>query len=153
MKVKLEPGTNLPSRAFCTDAGLDLYAREDKTLYPPGWTSVDAETNYTQPLPCCATFDTGVHIAFEPGTYGKIESKSGLNVKHSIVSCGGVVDEGYTGSIAVKLYNLGTEPYTVHKGEKIAQLVIMPYLTPKLELVSVLDDTARGDNGFGSTGK
>lgn len=99
------------------------------------------------------TFDTGVHIAFDPGTYGKIESKSGLNAKHSVVSCGGVIDEGYTGSIVVKLYNFGTSPYTVHKGDKIAQLVIMPYLAPKVELVSALDDTDRGDNGFGSTGK
>ena len=153
MKVKLDPGAFVPTRAHNTDAGLDLYSMEDKTLYPSGWTSVDAETNFKTPLPFCATFDTGVHIAFEPGTYGKIESKSGLNVKHSVVSCGGVVDEGYTGSIAVKLYNLGTEPYTVHKGDKIAQLVIMPYLTPEIELVSFLDDTQRGDNGFGSTGK
>lgn len=148
----MEPSAYLPTRAHETDAGLDLYSMEDRTLYPAGWTSVDAETNYTYPLPFCAVFDTGVHIAFEPGTYGKIESKSGLNVKHSVVSCGGVVDEGYTGSIAVKLYNLGTEPYTVHKGDKIAQLVIMPYLTPKIELVEHLDDTPRGSNGFGSTG-
>lgn len=153
MKVKINPGSYLPTRAHATDAGLDLYSMEDKTLYPSGWTTLDPITNIEYPLPFCATFDTGVHIAFEPGTYGKIESKSGLNVKHSVVSCGGVVDEGYTGSIAVKLYNLGTEPYTVHKGDKIAQLVIMPYFAPKLELVSVLDDTARGDNGFGSTGK
>lgn len=152
MKVKIDPSTFVPTRAHDTDAGLDLYSMEEKTLYPSGWTSVDAETNYTSPLPFCATFDTGVHIAFEPGTYGKIESKSGLNVKHSVVSCGGVIDEGYTGSITVKLYNLGTEPYTVHKGDKIAQLVIMPYLTPKIELVEHLDDTPRGSNGFGSTG-
>ena len=152
MKVVVEPGAYVPTRAHDTDAGLDLYSMEDKTLDPSGWTAVDAETNYTHQLPFCATFDTGVHIAFEQGTYGKIESKSGLNVKHSVVSCGGVIDEGYTGSITVKLYNLGTEPYTVHKGDKIAQLVIMPYLTPKIELVEHLDDTPRGSNGFGSTG-
>lgn len=152
MKLKIDPGAFVPTRAHDTDAGLDLYSMEDKTLYPSGWTAVDAETNATCPLPFCAVFDTGVHIAFEPGTYGKIESKSGLNVKHSVVSCGGVIDEGYTGSITVKLYNLGTEPYTVHKGDKIAQLVIMPYLTPKIELVEHLDDTPRGSNGFGSTG-
>lgn len=152
MKVKIDPGAFVPTRAHDTDAGLDLYSMEDKTLYPSGWKSLDPETNATYPLPFCATFDTGVHIAFDSGTYGKIESKSGLNVKNSVVSCGGVVDEGYTGSIAVKLYNLGTEPYTVHKGDKIAQLVIMPYLTPKIELVEHLDDTPRGSNGFGSTG-
>lgn len=152
MKVKLEPGTNLPSRAHETDAGLDLYSMEEKTIPPVGSFDFDSKTFALSSLPCSAVFDTGVHIAFEPGTYGKIESKSGLNVKHSVVSCGGVIDEGYIGSITVKLYNLGTEPYTVHKGDKIAQLVIMPYLTPKIELVEHLDDTPRGSNGFGSTG-
>lgn len=152
MKVKLEPSAYLPTRAHSTDAGLDLYSMEEKTIPPVGSFDFDSKTCALSNFPCSAVFDTGVHIAFEPGTYGKIESKSGLNVKHSVVSCGGVIDEGYTGSITVKLYNLGTEPYTVHKGDKIAQLVIMPYLTPKIELVEHLDDTPRGSNGFGSTG-
>ena len=152
MKVKLEPSAYLPTRAHSTDAGLDLYSMEEKTILPIGRVGIEADTLEPIKLPCSATFDTGVHIAFDQATYGKIESKSGLNVKHSVVSCGGVIDEGYTGSITVKLYNLGTEPYTVHKGDKIAQLVIMPYLTPKIELVEHLDDTPRGSNGFGSTG-
>lgn len=76
-----------------------------------------------------------------------------MNVNHSVVSCGGVIDEGYTGSIKVKLYNLGTEPYTVHAGDKIAQLIIQPYAAPELELVEHLDETERGENGFGSTGR
>ena len=142
----MEPGAYLPTRAHETDAGLDLYAREEQIIFP---------TIRAFPLfqaKNAAVFDTGVHIAFDPGTYGKIESKSGLNVKNSVVSCGGVIDQGYTGSVAVKLYNLGDKPYTVHKGDKIAQLVIMPYLTPEIELVSHLDDTPRGENGFGSTG-
>ena len=153
MKVKINPGSYLPTRAHATDAGLDLYSMEDKTIPPVGSVDFDAKTYAPSKMPCSATFDTGVHIAFDPGTYGKIESKSGLNAKHSVVSCGGVIDEGYTGSIVVKLYNFGTSPYTVHKGDKIAQLVIMPYLAPEFELVSALDDTDRGDNGFGSTGK
>ena len=76
-----------------------------------------------------------------------------MNVKYNVVSCGGVIDEGYTGSIVVKLYNLGTVPYTVRAGDKIAQLVLMPYLAPDLELVDELDETDRGDQGFGSTGR
>lgn len=151
MKVKLDPGSYLPTRAHVTDAGLDLYSMEEKTVWPLKGKYDLGEL--TIQLSGGTTFDTGVHIAFDPGTYGKIESKSGLNAKHSVVSCGGVIDEGYTGSIVVKLYNFGTSPYTVHKGDKIAQLVIMPYLAPKVELVSALDDTDRGDNGFGSTGK
>ena len=159
MKIMLDNGAICPTRAHATDAGLDLYSREEKTIYPcRTMESGIEELQYTGAVSMLRwsigeTFDTGVHIAFDRGTYGKIESKSGLNVNHSVVSCGGVVDEGYTGSIAVKIYNLGIEPYTVHKGDKIAQLVIMPYLTPEIEIVSNLDDTDRGNNGFGSTGR
>ena len=151
MKVKLDPGAYLPTRAHRTDAGLDLYSTEEKTIYPRWWT-LDEKGIHVKET-CGVTFDTGVHIAFDHGTYGKIESKSGLNVKHSIVSCGGVIDEGYTGSITVKLYNFGEAPYTVHEGDKIAQLVIMEYKTPEIELASYLDETERGDGGFGSTGR
>ena len=136
MKIKLDPGAYLPTRAHETDAGLDLYSMIDKVIKPER----------------SAVFDTGVHIAFDKGTYGKIESKSGLNVKNGIVSCGGVIDEGYTGSIRVKLYNLGNDFYEIRRGDKIAQLIVMPYLTPEIELVSALEETDRGDNGFGSTG-
>ena len=139
MKIMLEKGAKAPQRAHATDAGLDLFAREDKFIW--GGES--------------ATFDTGVHIQLPPGTYGKIESKSGLNVKRSIVSCGGVIDEGYTGSIVVKLYNLAPRgaAYTVKAGDKIAQLIIMPCLYESCEHVDSLEDTERGADGFGSTGR
>jgi dUTP pyrophosphatase len=81
-----------------------------------------------------------------------VKSKSGLNVKHGITS-EGVIDVGYTGSIRVKLYNHSNRPYRVEKGDKISQLVIMPILTPELELAPSLEATDRGDNGFGSSGK
>lgn len=145
MKIKLDLCATMPTRAHETDAGLDLYSAEDKIILP----RTICDSVYVD---CGETFDTGVHIAFDRGTYGKIESKSGLNVNHSVVSCGGVIDEGYTGSIKVKLYNFGTKPYSVHAGDKIAQLIVQNYLTPELELVDDLDDTERGDNGFGSTG-
>lgn len=137
MKIKLDPGAYMPVRAHKTDAGLDLRAREGKVI----------------PWHGSAVFDTGVHIALPRGYYGKIESKSGLNVHHNVMSCGGVIDEGYTGSIAVKLYNLGKADYEVHEGDKIAQLVVMPYAAPSMELVMALDDTERGADGFGSTGR
>lgn len=85
-------------------------------------------------------------------TVGFIKSKSGLNVNHDIVS-EGVIDVGYTGSIRVKLYNHGGYDYKVNKGDKISQLVILPILTPDLELVDELESTERGEGGFGSTGK
>lgn len=137
MRVKLEPGAIMPTRAHSTDAGLDLYSREDAVLF--------CGKGYV--------FNTGVHVELPHGYYGKIESKSGLNTKWGIVSCGGVIDEGYTGSIAVKLYNLGDRVYPIRKGDKIAQLVIQPYVAPELELAEELGETERGDNGFGSTGR
>lgn len=81
-----------------------------------------------------------------------IKSKSGLNVKENVTS-EGVIDAGYTGSIVVKLYNNGDGLVHIQKGQKISQLVIMPIITPELELVDELENTERGDNGFGSTGK
>lgn len=135
MRVKLDPGAYLPERAHSTDAGLDLRSREDAV--------VRAHGSYT--------FDTGVHIELPPHTAGLLKSKSGLNVHHNITS-DGVIDVGYTGSIAAKLYNHGDKNFVVHAGDKITQLVVVPILTPEMELADALDETARGDNGFGSTG-
>ena len=135
MKIKLDPGAYLPERAHATDAGLDLRTPRRAAC-----------------LKECV-IDTGVHVEIPKGCYGKIESKSGLNIKSSVISGGGVIDEGYTGSIHVKLYNMGREPYVFEPGEKIAQLLIIPCLQPELELVSELEETERGENGFGSTGR
>ena len=136
IKIKLDPGAIMPTRAHETDAGLDLYARE-KHLIPCGESMC---------------FDTGVHVEIPAGYVGMIKSKSGLNVKHGITS-EGVIDSGYVGSIKVKLYNHGLFDYTVEKGEKISQLVLIPIITPELELVDELEDTERSDGGFGSTGR
>ena len=153
MKIKLDPGAKMPTRAHPTDAGLDLYAAEDVEIYPAGTRMRDGKTGMFFPYPCGKTIDTGVHIALDSGTSGKIESRSGLNINAHVVSCGGVIDEGYTESIKVKLYNFGSDRYRIMKGDKIAQLVIMLYLTPELEIVDELEQTERGDAGFGSTGK
>ena len=99
-----------------------------------------------------AVIATGVHVEIPEGYGGMLKSKSGLNVKHDITS-EGVIDSGYTGSICVKLYNHGQSAYEVNKGDKISQLVIMPIITPALEIVDHLDNTERGDRGFGRTGK
>lgn len=136
MKIKLDKGAFCPTRAHDTDAGLDLYATEDKAVPPYG----------------SATFDTGVHVELPPFTAGFLKSKSGLNVKHDITS-EGVIDIGYTGSIVVKLYNHGPNPYTVRRGDKISQLVVMDIHLPNIKLVDELDKTERGAGGFGSTGR
>lgn len=136
MKVVVDKGAYAPERAHEDDAGLDLRAIECATLPPRG----------------SHVFDTGVHVEIPKGYVGMLKSKSSLNVKHNITS-EGVIDTGYTGSIRVKLYNNSYIPYYINKGDKISQLVIMPCIAPELEFVSSLDDTERGDNGFGSTGK
>lgn len=136
MKIMLDNGAKMPTRAHSTDAGLDLYARETQIV----------------PAKESAVFDTGVHIELPPNTTGFLKSKSGLNIHHGIIS-DGTIDVGYTGSIRVKLYNLSGYDYKVNAGDKISQLVILPIITPTLELVDSLDDTERGNNGFGSSGK
>ena len=136
MKVKLDEGAIMPTRAHEADAGYDLYSPVDKFIWQRDF----------------AVIDTGVHVEIPRGYVGMIKSKSGLNVKHGLVS-EGVIDSGYTGSIKVKIYNHSGEPYWIDKGDKITQLVILPILTPELELVESLDDTERGENGFGSTGR
>jgi dUTP pyrophosphatase len=92
-------------------------------------------------------------MAIPNGFFGKLESRSGLNVRQSIVSLGGVIDSGYTGSIVAKLYNLGATDYVFQRGDKIVQLVIQPCENFSLEQVDELEDTERGCNGFGSTGR
>ena len=136
MKVEIDDGGYMPIRAYPTDAGLDLYSPIDITVSAHG----------------SAVIDTGVHIELPPNTFGKIESKSGLNVNHGIVSCGGVIDEGYTGSIMVKLYNLSDDNHWICRGAKIAQLIIQPCLYVPVEIGEINKNTERGDNGFGSTG-
>lgn len=136
MKVMLDPGAIEPTRSHTYDAGLDLYAREDKVVPARGST----------------TFDTGVHIELPPYTAGFLKSKSGLNVKHNLTS-DGVVDVGYTGPICVKLYNHGDTDYHVKRGDKISQLVLVCVTFPQMCIVDHLDDTERGANGFGSTGR
>ena len=135
MKVKLDDGAYMPTRAHSTDAGLDLYAPCLAVIPPDGSVCID----------------TMVHVAIPEGFVGMIKSKSGLNVKNGITS-EGVIDCGYTGSMVVKLYNHGKETVTIKRGQKISQLVIMPIITPELELVDDLEETERGNGGFGSTG-
>lgn len=136
MKLKLDHGAYIPERAHLTDAGLDIRTPVRFRIRPGESFCVD----------------TGVHIQLPHNTVGMLKSKSGLNVKHGILS-EGVIDEGYTGSIVAKLYNHGESDVLFERGDKITQLVILPVMYVDLELVDDLDETSRGNNGFGSTGK
>lgn len=137
MKIKLDEGAKCPTRSHSTDAGLDIYSREAKDIIPYG----------------SAVFHTGVHVELPPNTVGLLKSKSGLNIAQDLTS-DGVIDVGYTGEIAVKLYNHGEYTAHIEAGQKISQLVIVPCLFENVELVEALnEDTERGSSGFGSTGK
>ena len=135
MKVKLDPGAYVPTRAYHKDGGLDLRSPESAIVFAGGSVCID----------------TGVHVQLPPGTAGLLVSKSGLNVKNNVTNTG-LIDEDYTGSIKVKLYNHGNQIVRIEPGQKISQLLIVPILRPDVEVVDELDETERGNNGFGSTG-
>lgn len=137
LEVKLDSFACAPTRAHSTDAGLDLRSPEDILVRADSY----------------ATIDTGVHFRLPDGTCGLLVSKSGLNVKHDITSTG-LIDASYRGSVVVKLYNHGSEDYQIKRGDKISQMVILPVIIPDcMALVEELDDTERGEGGFGSSGR
>lgn len=137
MKVKIDDGGYMPKRAHAVDAGFDLYTPELIVVPAHG----------------ACVVDTRVHLAIPVGWFGKIESKSGLMCRHGVMSTGGVIDSGYTGSIMVKLENHTPFSYKFERGDKIAQIIFLPCLLDELHQVPDLDATDRGDAGFGSTGK
>ena len=138
MKIILDVGAYLPTYAHDADAGMDLRT--------PVAFIVPAHGSYT--------VDTGVHIQIPVGQVGFIKSKSGLNVKGGLTTTG-VVDSGFSGSIRVKLYNHSDEDYMFSRGDKITQLVLLYIAKPEngFEIVDHFEETERGDNGFGSTGR
>ena len=155
MKIMLDEGALMPTRAHTYDAGLDLYAPVDVTIpgseakmvYDP-----DLRTTKYEVLAGTAVIDTGVHVQIPEGCYGEIRSRSGLMVNHSITT-DGTIDCGYTGPIKVKLFNHSNSDYKVRSGDKIAQLVIVPCVLLPIEKVDSFGKTDRGANGFGSTGR
>lgn len=136
MKVVLDEGAYKPIRAHEWDAGLDLRTPKRFVLHQHDSTVID----------------TGVHVEIPVGYVGILKEKSSLNVKHNI-TCTGKIDAGYTGSIRAKLYNHGYMDYVFQPGDKIIQLVILPIIIPVIEIVDHLEETERGDAGFGSSGR
>ena len=135
MRVSLYEGAKMPYRAHPYDGGLDLYSRDFRYIKAGG--------SYT--------FDVGVCVEIPKGYVGLIRSRSSM-MREGIIT-DGTIDCGYTGSIRIKLTNLSNKRFNVQAGDRIAQLVIVPCLLPKLELVDSLGKTERGTGGFGSTGR
>ena len=141
MKLKVQrvvEGVKLPSYAHQGDAGMDLFAAEEYILKPGERKLVN----------------TGVKIALPVGYEAQIRPKSGLALKHgiSIVNTPGTVDSGYRGLVGVIAINHGAEEFKIEKNQKIAQMIINKVESAEVEEVPELDETSRGEGGFGSTG-
>ena len=137
----LRAGAQLPTYGSAEAAGADLYAcLEAEVTILPGQT---------------AFIPTGFAMAIPKGCAGLIYARSGMACKRDLAPANkvGVIDSDYRGEIIVALHNHGSEARTVSHGERIAQMIITPVLTPAYEIAESLDNTARGEGRFGSTGK
>ncbi|NXO21852.1 DUT protein, partial [Cisticola juncidis] len=135
--TKLSENAFAPSRGSARSAGYDLYSAYDCVIPPMEK----------------AVVKTDIQIALPSGCYGRVAPRSGLAAKHFIDVGAGVIDEDYRGNVGVVLFNFGKETFEVKKGDRIAQLICERIYYPELEEVEALDDTERGEGGFGSTGK
>lgn len=154
--VRIAPNVVIPTKAHDTDAGFDLYAYcPDATFY--SWESgcqtrvkgVKVRPNETY------KFHTGIKLAIPDGYWGGIYARSGLATKCGLrpANCVGVIDSSYRGEIIVAIHNDSNETQLVHNGDRIAQLVIQKVEPTVFEEVSELDETSRGESGFGGSGK
>ena len=141
LKIKLlNDNAKIPTRGSEKAAGWDLYAAIEAPI-----TIKAFETE---------KISTGIAVALPEDTFGGIYARSGLATKKGLrpANCTGVIDEDYRGEVIVALHNDTRNDWVIEPGERIAQLVVEPYIRVKLIEVSELDDTARGEGGFGSTG-
>lgn len=136
IRVKLDEGAFLPERAHDTDAGADIKA--------PFAFEIPPHESYT--------VQTGVHVQTPPNCVTMVKSKSRLNIKYGI-TCEGVIDEGFSGEIIVKLYNNSNMYHHFDRGDKITQIVVMPVLYPTYIESDKIESGDRGTNGYGSTGR
>lgn len=133
---KVRPDAKLPRYSHPGDAGLDLFSSMDVVL----------KQKEVEAVP------TGIKVAIPDGFVGLIWDKSGLSLK-GVHRLAGVIDSGYRGEVKVVMINLGDSPFVVDKGMKIAQMLVQPVTMVRVVEAADLEDTTRGEGGFGSTGK
>ncbi len=142
IKVKVVNKSNhrLPEYQTAGSAGMDLKANTDSVIE-------------LKPLER-VLIPTGLFMAIPDGFEGRIQSRSGLALKHGVIVCNtpGCIDSDYRGQVKVILANISNEPFFVNPGDRIAQLIFSPVAHADLDEVESLDETERGDGGFGSTG-
>lgn len=137
LNVKLlNKDAKLPSYGHKGDAGMDLFATQDLVLEPH----------------LAAAIPTGIQIAIPEGYVGLIWDKSGISLR-GVHRLAGVVDSGYRGEVKVVMINLSEKPFPIEKGMKVAQMLIQPVTSVSIRESLELDDSSRGEGGFGSTGK
>lgn len=138
MKIKLLTDTaTAPTYATDGSAGLDLYADGDY--------AIPSESDF-------AVVSTGISVEIDADKTGLVWPRSGMASKFGIDTGAGVIDSDYRGEVKVLLFNHGEYAYKIKRGDRIAQLLIVPSYRPKIEIVDSLDETERGAGGFGSTG-
>lgn len=148
---KLHSAAKLPSKAFQTDAGLDICCVSDPSFIESGGENIFIFESCTSHL-----FHTGISVEIEPGYCLALWDKSGLATKFGLTTLAGIVDSGYVGEVLVCLYNFNgkyDDPVIIREGQKIVQGLVLP--VPLVDIIEVgeLSDTDRGSGGFGSTGK
>ncbi|KAI1904068.1 hypothetical protein AGOR_G00001870 [Albula goreensis] len=135
--AKLSENATVPTKGSVRAAGYDLYSAYDYSIAPLDKVIVK----------------TDIQIAVPAGCYGRVAPRSGLAAKHFIDVGAGVVDEDYRGNVGVVLFNFSKDTFEVKKGDRVAQLICEKICYPELEQLDTLDETVRGDGGFGSTGR
>lgn len=133
---KMTPEAILPTRVHKDDAGMDIYCLEDITLEPGQGKAIRS----------------GIAMAINVGHVGMVADRSSM-AKRGIKCAGGVIDSGYRGEVHVVLWNISSEIQKISKGERMAQMLIIPIKTPAVQEANELDQTSRGTKGFGSSGR
>lgn len=139
--IKTREDAIKPTKGSAAAAGYDIYVPS-------------SESEIAIPAHTTIKIDTGIAVALPSGTFGAIFARSGLATKQGLrpANCVGVVDSDYRGAIGVALHNDTDEDKIINGGDRIAQLIIIPYVLTDLKLTDSLDETERGEGGFGSTG-
>ena len=136
--TRVNPIARLPTRGTPGSAGFDLYSCEEEVI----------------PRKKSTIINTGIKFSISEGYYGRIQSRSGLSIRHGIEVGAGTIDQDYQGVVMVHLHNFGDVDYTVQTGDRIAQIVFMEYYAGEIEETDYESiDSTRGDSGFGSTGR
>lgn len=139
MKIKFQKisdGAIIPFCAHRGDAGMDIFSAEETVLKPSERKAIK----------------TGFKMELPEGFVALVWDKSGLAVKNGVKTMAGVIDCGYRGEILIVLVNMGSEPFEIKKGQKIAQMLIQKVERPEIEEADSVSETIRGQGGFGSTG-